>query len=60
MTTEAQKRAQEKYDSENTVQIKMKLNRTTDKDILEKLESVENKQGYIKSLIRADVKGEIE
>ena len=60
MTTEAQKRAQEKYDSENTVQIKMKLNRTTDKEILEKLESVGNKQGYIKSLIRADVKGERE
>lgn len=54
--TEAQKRAREKYEKTNTVQLKMKLNRNTDADILEKLESVGNKQGYIKSLIRADVK----
>jgi hypothetical protein len=32
---------------------------TTEMDIVEKLESVENKSGYIKSLIRADIaKGE--
>lgn len=54
--TEAQKRAGEKYDSAHTVQIKMKLNKGTDADILKKLESVPNKQGYIKALIRADLK----
>ena len=45
------------YDEKNTVQIKLKLNKNTDKDILEKFESVGNrgKQGYIKSLIRADI-----
>lgn len=48
-------RAQERYDRKNTVQVKMKLNKKTDKDILEKLESVPNKQGYIKSLIRKDI-----
>lgn len=47
--------AQQRYDKKNTVQIKMKLNRKTDADILEKLESVPNKQGYIKSLIRKDI-----
>lgn len=57
MWTEAQKRAQEKYDSNNTIQFKMKLNRGTDKDIIDRLNEVENKQGYIKNLIRQDIKG---
>lgn len=48
-------KAQERYDKKNTVQIKMKLNKNTDKDILEKLGSVTNKQGYIKELIRKDL-----
>lgn len=55
MQTEAQKKAQERYDSANTVQIKMKLNRSTDADILARLDEVGNKQGYIKELIRADI-----
>lgn len=56
MVTEAQKRAQEKYDLQNTVQIKMKLNRITDADIIEILSKKENKQGFIKQLIRESVK----
>jgi uncharacterized protein YrrD len=55
MTTEAQKKASAKYDNANTKQIKMKLNTTTDADILAKLEEVGNIQGYIKQLIRADI-----
>lgn len=54
-TSEAQMRANAKYDAKATMQIKMKLNKTTDADIIEKLSSVDNKQGYIKSLIRADI-----
>lgn len=54
--TEAQKRAREKYEKANTVQLHFKLNRNTDADILAKLESVDNKQGYIKELIRDDIK----
>lgn len=54
-TSEAQMRANAKYDAKATIQIKMKLNLTTDADIIEKLSSVDNKQGYIKSLIRADI-----
>lgn len=53
--TEAQKRARLKYESEHTMQIKLKLNKNTDADIIEKLHSVPNKQGYIKKLIRADI-----
>ena len=44
-----------KYDAKNTKGIYLKLNLKTDADILEKLESIENVQGYIKRLIRDDM-----
>lgn len=56
MATEAQRRANRKYEAENTRQVHLKLNLRTDKDVLEKLDSVPSKQGYIKELIRADLK----
>lgn len=55
MATESQKKANRKYDKNNTKQLMLKLNLKTDKDILDKLNSVGNKQGYIKSLIRKDI-----
>lgn len=51
-TSKAQLRAQEKYDKDNTVQVKLKLNKKTDRDIIEYLESLKNKQGTIKNLLR--------
>ena len=45
-----------KYDDENTIQIKLKLNLKTDADILSFLEASGNKQGTIKSLIRNELK----
>lgn len=56
MATEAQIKAQAKYDAKNTKQFHLKLNRNTDWDVIEKLDSVPNIQGYIKKLIRADLK----
>ena len=59
MTTEAQKRAQKKYDEANKDKwrmIHLKLNRETDADIIEKLESVDGIQTYIKRLILEDIK----
>ena len=58
MTTEAQKRAQKKYDEaskEKWRMIHLKLNKETDADIIAKLESEPSIQGYIKELIRADL-----
>ena len=55
MTTEAQKRAVAKYDAENTRKIVLKLNNGTDADILKRLDTVGNRQGYIKRLIREDI-----
>lgn len=57
MTTAAQKKANAKYDKANTKQVVLKLNLKTDADILERLQEVGNKQGYIKDLIRMDLKG---
>lgn len=56
MTTEAKRRANAKYDRMNTKQIKLKLNIYTDADIIERLASCPNVSGYIKSLVRADIK----
>lgn len=55
MTSEAQKRAQKRYDEATKGKwrmIHLKLNRETDADIIEKLEASGNIQGFIKELIR--------
>lgn len=56
MASYAQIKASRKYDKENTMQFNLKLNLNTDKDIIEKLNTVDSKQGYIKKLIRQDIK----
>lgn len=53
--SKAQLRAQEKYDKDNTVQVKLKLNKKTDADIIRYLSNCDNKQGVIKALIRLDI-----
>ena len=55
MASDAQKRANAKYDAANTTGFYLKLNNKTDADIIEKLDSVDSKQGYIKELIRRDI-----
>ena len=56
MVSKAQMKAQAKYDAENTRKIMLKLNKKNDADILEKLDASGNMQGYIKSLIRQDIR----
>ena len=55
MATKAKIRANNKYNQANTVQVIIRLNKKTDADIIEKLQSVDNKAGYIKALIRKDI-----
>lgn len=55
MTSQAQIRAVDKYDKANTKKYLLKLNLSTDKDIIDHLDSLDNKQGYIKELIRDDL-----
>lgn len=55
MATESQRRASAKYDAANTVSVRLKMNINTEMDIIERLEEVGNKNGYIKQLIRDDI-----
>lgn len=52
-------KANAKYDKAHTTGLYLKLNKKTDADILEKLSSVPNTQGYVKQLIRADIAGSV-
>ena len=44
------------YQKENVKQVKFTLNKNTDQDIIKKLDTVQNKNGYLKDLIRKDIK----
>lgn len=55
MASKAQLKANEKYIKANTKTICVRLNYNTDKDIINKLDEVDSKMGYIKELIRKDL-----
>ena len=46
---------QRKYNQEKTKSVNLRLMVNTEQDIIQKLDSVPNKCGYIKALIRADI-----
>lgn len=52
---ETSKKATVKYRSKNIKQVIIDMNKTTDKDILDHLDTVQNKARYIKDLIRKDM-----
>jgi hypothetical protein len=54
--TDAKRKTNMDFDRKNTKLIGMKLNKNTDADILAHLEKQENIQGYLKRLIREDMK----
>lgn len=54
-TPKSQIKAVEKYQKYAIRQIKFGFHRELDSDILEHLDKQQNKQGYIKDLIRADI-----
>jgi hypothetical protein len=51
----ADSQAKREWMKANTTVITMKLNHRTDADIIAQLTNVDNKNGYIKQLIRADI-----
>ena len=55
-TSEAQKRATRKYDTANTKQYHLKLNRKSDAAIIEYLENSGNIQGTIKAALEEYMK----
>lgn len=56
MATQTQIDASNKFNKENTLCVLLRLNFSTDRDVIQKLESVPSKMGYIKELIRKDMK----
>ena len=52
---ESNYRASQKYQREKCRKITVQMNKRLDEDILEWLDSLPNKAGYIKDLIRADM-----
>lgn len=54
-TITPQSKASMKYNETNVKQFKLALNKKTDADIIEHLDKIRNKQGYIKELIRRDM-----
>jgi hypothetical protein len=53
--TEAQKRAAERYKKAGTKRLLIEMYKTTDADIIAKLEAQSNRSGYVKQLIRDDI-----
>lgn len=53
--TPAQLKAKKKYNKEKTKTYLLRLNKTTDKDIIDTLDNVGSKSKYIKDLIRLDI-----
>lgn len=53
--TKAQLAAKERYNKANTITLCLRLNKNTDKDIIDILDKVGSKSGYIKELIRLDI-----
>jgi hypothetical protein len=51
----ADSQAKREWMKAKTTVITMKLNHRTDADIIAQLTNVDNKNGYIKQLIRADI-----
>ena len=56
MTSEAKKASKAKYDAKTAKYFSLKLNKNTDHDIIEHLAKQETVQGYLKHLIREDMK----
>ena len=55
-TSKAKVAAIQRYNKRSTTQVILRLNHKTDGDIIRRLDEVESKGGYLKDLIRRDIK----
>lgn len=55
MSSERKETPQERYHKAHTVNVNIRLMKNTEQDIIQWLQSVPNKAGYIKKLIREDI-----
>lgn len=56
MVSDAQKKATAKYQAVNRRRFQVVVNRKTEGDLLEWLEGVKNVSGYLKNLVREDMR----
>ena len=56
MATKQTDTAKARYDARTAKWISLKLNRNTDTELIAHLEQIENVQGYLKQLIREDMR----
>lgn len=56
MATESQRKARNKYNKTKTINKTVQLNIEIDKDIIDHIKNIENFNGYVKTLIRDDIK----
>lgn len=58
MASKAQIKANNKYNRANTTSFTFRFNNGTDADIIEFMQALENKNGFIKQIIRENIKKE--
>lgn len=58
MVTDAQRLAKKRYDEMCTRQFLFRLRLDADKDVIEKLESVEQRTDYLREIVRRDIESE--
>lgn len=56
MVSEAKKAAKARYDAKTAYKVSLKLNVNTDADLIDLLQRQPNIQGYLKELIRKEIK----
>lgn len=56
MRAEAKRKSENRWQKENITRVTVKLYKNTDADLIEYLGDMENRNGYIKELIREDMK----
>lgn len=56
MRSEAKKKSENRWQKENIIRVTVKLYKNTDADLIDYLSDMKNRNGYIKQLIREDMK----
>ena len=60
MVSDAKKAAKARYDAKTAYKVSLKLNTNTDAELIELLKSQPNVQGFLKELIRKEMKNRVE
>ena len=56
MRTDAKRKYENRWQKENVIRVTVKLYKNTDADLIDYLSDLKNRNGYIKQLIRDDMK----